>query len=238
MKKKMGLFMLMAAIVMVLACGCIDSMTTTVGSNSQSTSQNTDESQEDEKISLTYTADFYDNGGERWLSVKGKSFSIKPNKVKTYSWDSSGSWISAYEMSSIVSVNIDGNDIETCGSTVIFADDRLEKYTIPSDMAIVTEESLDAEIDLNVSHSSDMRFEDWYKLQWCWNNKILNNESSGAKVVIIQSQLGNPICMYVGNNVSWNIPKNLPKTTLVKIDGMPVYIHRANFAIIDSSLLN
>lgn len=226
MKKKIKLlvFILLSSILMV-GCSDID-MTTTVSEK------------QEETVPLTYTADFYDNNGGRWLSVKGKSFAINPNKIKTYSWDSNGSWISSYEMSSIVSISIDGKDIESCGSTVVFADDRLERGELPSEIAISTDEALDTSAEIQVSHSSDMRIEDWYKIQHWWYQKSLNNDNPGSRIVVIQSQLGEPICMYSGNEVSWDIPKNLPKTTLVTIDGMPIYIHRANFAIIDIELLS
>lgn len=65
-----------------------------------------------------------------------------------------------------------------------------------------------------------------------------DNGTHGARLVIIQSQLGNPICVYSGNDVSWDIPKNLPKTTMVTIDGKVLYIHRANFSIVDMELID
>lgn len=68
--------------------------------------------------------------------------------------------------------------------------------------------------------------------------KNLKNGTHGARIVIIQSQLGNSICVYSGNDVSWDIPKNLPKTTMVTIDGKVLYIHRANFSIVDMELID
>lgn len=190
-------------------------------------------------VSLTYTADFYDNSSGRWLSVEGKSFDISPNKIKTYSWDSDGSWISSYEMASVMSIEIDGNKIESCGSTVIFADSRLEKCDIDFDEEISTEETDDTNRKSAISQPTDIRFDDWYRIQrWWMGQKNLNNGSSGARLVIIQSQLGNPICVYQGENVSWDIPKNLPKTTMVTIDGKVLYIHRANFSIVDMRLFD
>lgn len=64
----------------------------------------------------------------------------------------------------------------------------------------------------------------------------MDNTDTGSKIVVIQSQTGNLICMFMGDEVSWNIPRNLPKTTELLIDGKSVYIHRANFAIIDTEL--
>ena len=55
--------------------------------------------------------------------------------------------------------------------------------------------------------------------------------------MLIQSQLGVPVCVYEGDDVYWEIPDDLPKMTKLMIDGKPLYIHRANFQIIDTELL-
>ena len=59
-----------------------------------------------------------------------------------------------------------------------------------------------------------------------------------SPVVVIESQLGQPITAYSGDEVYWSVPKKLPKMTKLMIDGKALYIHRANYQIIDSSLLN
>lgn len=221
------LIMVLAVLLIFSIAGCEVDTTTTVN-----------EAEDNEGISLTYTADFYDNSGGRWLSVEGKSFSISPNKVKTYSWDSDGSWISSYEMSSVMSIEIDGNRIESCGSTVIFADSRLEKCDIDFNEEISTAQSADTSEDSSISQPTDIRVDDWYRIQrWWMGQKNLNSGNRGARLVIIQSQLGNPICVYSGDDVTWDIPKNLPKTTMVTIDGKVLYIHRANFSIVDMGLI-
>lgn len=225
------LIVVLMVIMMIYLCGCEDINTIT-------TIQSADEQGADE-ISLTYTADFYDNSGNRWLSVEGKSFSISPNKVRTYSWDSSGSWISSYEMSSIMTIGIDGNEIESCGSTIIFADSRLEKCDIDFEREIRTDEAGNINQNSTISQPTDIRIDDWFRIQYWWmGQKNLNNENSGSKLIIIQSQLGNPICMYRGDEVSWDVPRNLPKTTMIIIDGKALYIHRANFAIVDLGLID
>lgn len=58
-----------------------------------------------------------------------------------------------------------------------------------------------------------------------------------SRVVVIKSQLGQPIVAYSGDEVYWKIPKDLPKMTKLMIDGRALYIHRANFQIIDTALL-
>lgn len=59
-----------------------------------------------------------------------------------------------------------------------------------------------------------------------------------SRVVVIQSQLGDPICAYSGDSVFYEVCEDLPKTTKLSVDGKALYIHRANFQIIDTSLLN
>ena len=46
------------------------------------------------------------------------------------------------------------------------------------------------------------------------------------------------IVAYSGDEVYWKIPKDLPKMTKLMIDGKALYIHRANFQIIDTALLD
>lgn len=226
--KKRIISVALAVVMVVCLSACEMDTTTTVN-----------QAEDNEGVSLTYTADFYDNSGGRWLSVEGKSFSISPNKVKTYSWDSDGSWISSYEMSSVMSIEIDGNKIESCGSTVIFADGRLEKCDIDFNEEISTDEAGNTSKNSTISQPTDIRVDDWFRIQnWWMGQKNLNNGTHGARLVIIQSQLGNPICVYSGNDVSWDIPKNLPKTTMVTIDGKVLYIHRANFSIVDMELID
>lgn len=228
MKKIRSKFLIVLCFIFTIALVACSGDTVTTVQTSDS---------KDDKVSLTYIADFYNNFGGRWLSVEGKSFSIEPNKIKTYYYDSDGDWTYKYEMSSMMSIKIDGYPIETCGSTVIFADSRLEKCDIDFNDVVSTEESKKVNEDASISQPSDLRVEDWFKIQYWWMNKNLNNDTRGSKLVVVQSQLGNSICMYMGNDVSWDIPSNLPKTTMVTIDGKVLYVHRSNVSIIDTALI-
>ena len=60
----------------------------------------------------------------------------------------------------------------------------------------------------------------------------------GKKLIIIQSQDGYNIGAFMGDEVTWEVEENLPKTTKIMIDGLPLYIHRCNFTIIDSQLID
>ena len=57
------------------------------------------------------------------------------------------------------------------------------------------------------------------------------------QAVRLQTILRSPIVAYSGEDVYWEIPDDLPKFTKLMIDGKALYIHRANFQIIDKSLL-
>lgn len=59
-----------------------------------------------------------------------------------------------------------------------------------------------------------------------------------SRIVVVKSQLGQPITAYSGDEVYWEIPDDLPKMTKLMIDGKALYIHRANFQIIDKALLD
>ena len=57
-------------------------------------------------------------------------------------------------------------------------------------------------------------------------------------MAVIQSQMGDPLCAYSGKEVYWEVCEDLPKTTKLMIDGKALYIHRANFQLIDRELIN
>ena len=219
MKKILG--SILAASMMVSLCACGGPSTTTITAPSSESGE--------EPVKISYVADFFDNYGENWMSVEGTTFDISPNKVKEYYYDTDGSWISGWTTSSVMSVEIDNHNIETCGSTVLFYDTRLEKIEteIPKDI------NLSAGDSYTVTAPGDWSYKDAWSLQWWWDTHQQSNTTPAARAVIIQSQNGDPICMFTGDKVTWEVSRNLPKTTEIFIDGMPVYVHRANFAIVD-----
>lgn len=222
MMKKVIAIVLAILSICVLFTGCFDTTTTTLTAS------------EGEKLS--FKAEFYDNKGEQWFSAEGSHFNISPNKVKEYYYSNEGVWTYHYEMSSIVSVDIDGHDIESCGSTIIFYDTRLEKQecVLPED-AIDTSEGGDASIK---DPGNYMNLYEYWTLDWWFITKDSRNETIGPKVVVIQSQEGAPICLFSGENVKWEVSENLPKTTEITIDGKKLYVHRSNFAVIDTTIFH
>ena len=65
----------------------------------------------------------------------------------------------------------------------------------------------------------------------------LKNELGKKKTIIISSQQGVPIGVYQGDDVYVTIPEDLPKMTRLNIDGKALYIHRANYVIIDTEMI-
>lgn len=170
----------------------------------------------------TYNAGFYTNQGENFMNVSGQKIDLQSNVIKEKTYNSNNGWGYNKTLSSVVTVIIDGKTIESCGSTMIFA-----------------ENELNPEVDFNspevIKSTSDGSFGDNVFIASIVNK--YKNYFGKSRVVVIQSQLGDPICAYSGNEVYWEVCQDLPKTTKLMIDGKALYIHRANFQIIDKNLL-
>lgn len=171
-------------------------------------------------IGNQYTIYTYDNFGSLVLETSGKKIDIAGNPVKTTSYDDSGKVITGYELSSVITITIDGNEIESCGDTCIF----VQKGLTP-DVDFTTE---------TIQTGSSTIF-DITSLSAKLNQ--YKNRFGKARVIVIKSQLGQPIMAFSGDNVYWEIPEDLPKMTKLMIDGKALYIHRANFQIIDKELI-
>lgn len=169
-----------------------------------------------------YRIDTYDNYGSKVLETSGDKINISGNKVKTTSYSSDGSTSTNYDLSSVITITIDGKEIESCGDTCIFVQDGLNSEVD------FTEERIKSMTDGSLSDNTIVaEFVNKYK-----------NMFGKSRVVVIKSQLGQPITAYSGDDVYWEIPDDLPKMTKLMIDGKALYIHRANFQIIDKELLD
>ena len=171
-------------------------------------------------VGVSYQAEFYDNNGNLNMVTTGKRISISGNRVAELGYDSEGYSVTNYSLSSVVTITIDGHEMVTCGDTVIFTEEGIEKEV---DFSL---EDIDSNANGVGDFSSIARFVNNYK-----------NAFGKPMVVVIQSQLGVPICAFSGNEVYWEVCEDLPKTTKLMIDGRALYIHRANFKIIDKALL-
>ena len=169
----------------------------------------------------SYTIYTYDNYGQKVMTTTGDKINIAGNKTKSKGYDSEGNETTSYDVSSVITILIDGKEIESCGDTCIFEQKGLEPEVD------FTQEDI-------TSHSTGKISENTYIAG------VLNyykNYFGKSRVVVIKSQLGQPIAAYSGDEVFWKIPDDLPKMTKLMIDGKALYIHRANFQIIDKELL-
>lgn len=169
----------------------------------------------------SYTIYTYDNYGKKVMTTTGDKINISGNKTKSKGYDSEGNETTSYDVSSVITILIDGKEIESCGDTCIFEQKGLKPEVD------FTQEDI-------TSHSTGKISENTYIAG------IVNyykNYFGKSRVVVIKSQLGQPIAAYSGDEVFWKIPDDLPKMTKLMIDGKALYIHRANFQIIDKELL-
>lgn len=123
--------------------------------------------------------------------------------------------------SEVLDVQVDGRQMLHVGSTLLFAEQGLTAvedfdYTY---LQRVTGENRPTYIPLER------------------NLNAFQNKLGKRRVVAVKSQMGIMVGVYEGNTVTVSIPANLPKTTLVTIDGKALYIHRADYEVLDAALL-
>ena len=172
-------------------------------------------------IGNNYTIYTYDNYGDQTLKTSGKKISITGNKTKNISYDSDGKATTGYDLSSVITITIDGKEIESCGDTCIF----VQKGLVPE--VDFSSEEIDSSGSNGITDTAAIaRKLNRYK-----------NDFGKSRVVVIKSQLGQPIAAFSGDDVYWEIPDDLPKMTKLMVDGKALYIHRANYQIIDKDLL-
>lgn len=169
----------------------------------------------------SYTIYTYDNYGQKVMTTTGDKINIAGNKTKSKGYDSEGNETTSYDVSSVITILIDGKEIESCGDTCIFEQKGLKPEVD------FTQEDITSHSTGKISDNTYIAgIVNYYK-----------NYFGKSRVVVIKSQLGQPIAAYSGDEVFWKIPDDLPKMTKLMIDGKALYIHRANFQIIDKELL-
>lgn len=173
-------------------------------------------------IGNSFNIETYDNYGSLTMVTHGDKVNLSGNRVKETIVTNEG-YGYKYELSSVMTVTIDGKEVETCGDTCIFAETGLKK-----ELDFTTPEFIN-------SHSNAGDITENTVLAYVINR--YKNLFGKSRIVVIKSQMGQPLCAYSGDSVYWDIPEDLPKTTKLMIDGKALYIHRANFQIIDKELI-
>lgn len=162
-----------------------------------------------ELIGNNYQILEYDNFGNQILTLHGNKISIDGGKD------------SILENSSYIDITIDGYEWNHVGGTLVFAQDNVD---------MITDFKIPDHIEGNQTSTGFTVFD-----------RVVNDYRNmiGKKlVVVIYSQTGTPICIFQGDNCYTKVPADLPKTTMIYIDGALVYVHRANIDIFPAELFN
>lgn len=123
------------------------------------------------------------------------------------------------EVSSYIDITIDGRSWKHVGSTLVFAQggvDMITDFQVPESMNSGSSSTGLMAVDRKINEYANLFGKDL--------------------VVLVSSQNGTPVVLFQGNDCYTEIPGDLPKTTLIHIDGKLVYVHRANVDIIPAEL--
>lgn len=156
---------------------------------------------------LPLTVSTYDANGQKIDQIKAKSVDIHTDK-KLSQKDESGK-----ENSSVIDVDYGNQRMTHVGSTLI-AYEGLKNY----------EDAYNKKhVNINDQNKSVPLLNTMYQ-------DFKNDWNGNAKVIMIRSQLGMPIAVFVGNHVSLH-KSNMKNSTQFVIDGHRLFVYRADYTI-------
>ena len=156
----------------------------------------------------------YDSYGNNTMKMHGSRINIEIVEEKKNKDESMAN------SSSVLEITANGRQILQVGNTMIFAEKGLD---------MVEDFEMDQNLEIRPG-GSIVPF-----------NRYINdlkNKIGEDKTVVISTPMGTPIGVYQGKNVYVTVPGDLPKMTRLNIDGRSLYIHRANYLILDSKILD
>lgn len=167
-----------------------------------------------ELIGQRFEVSVYDHYANKTLTLNGNKITVGLLKNNANIDESSSGF-----QSGVLEIIVNGNQMFQVGNTVIFAEDGLdmvEDFEVPKDIAVDNGGGF-VPIDRFIND--------------------IKNKIGERKTIIISSQMGIPIGVYQGKDVYVTVPDNLPKMTRLNIDGKSLYIHRANYLILDTNMI-
>lgn len=168
-----------------------------------------------ELVGNHFKISIFDHYGSKTLDMDGKKISVAVLKENKDSSEDEASYDS-----SVLEITINGRQMIQVGNTMIFAEDGLD---------MIEDFQMDSEIQ--VDSGGFLTPVDRYI-------NDIKNKIGKEKTVILSSPKGIPIGVFQGKKVYATVPKNLPKMTRLNIDGKSLYIHRANYMILDTDIIN
>lgn len=161
------------------------------------------------------TLSTYNANGQEMDRIVGKSFRISRDDR----FDSEDSEGNSNKDSSVLLISLGDSHVSHVGSTLTLAEKGL--------VDVMDE----ANVTVNVS-SQDTGSP--------WLNDMVeqyrNLFSGKSKVLMIRSQLGNPIAVYTGDKVEI-FETDVMKSTWFRIDGKYLFVYRADYTLVDTDLL-
>ena len=166
-------------------------------------------------IGENMSLEFFNDYGGKTLEVQGSKITIGLlENSSNFNIEDSG-----FE-SSVLEVTVNGNQMFQVGNTMIVSEKgiaKVEGFEIENDLISVNNGGGYVPIDRYIND--------------------IKNKIGKEKTIIISSNLGIPIAVYEGKDVYVTIPNDLPKMTRLNIDGKTMYIHRANYIILDTDMI-
>lgn len=204
--KLMKVFLLVIVIIIFSGCSVINHTATEIKGNISGNE---------------FIIDTFDNNGNLTMKTSGKKITVKPNLIEEFVYTDNGFQTKKKE-SQIITILIDGKEIQNCGDTCIFYDNEL----IPDYEYFVDEINSNSKnkITENPILSTSI-------------NKI-KNYIGKSRVVVIKSQLGNPIYVFSGNQIENKnkYPENKHFYRFT-IDNKEIILYNVIYEAFDKSLI-
>ena len=167
-----------------------------------------------ELVGIHFNISAYDHYANKTLEMEGSKVTVGVLENEANIDPSSTGY-----QSGVLEITVNGKQMFQVGNTVIFAEDGLDMV-----------EDFEVPEDITVSRGGG-----FVPIDRFINN--IKNKIGKEKTIIISSQMGIPIAVYQGKNVYVTVPDDLPKMTRLNIDGKSLYIHRANYLILDTEMM-
>lgn len=161
---------------------------------------------------LPLTVSTYDSNGQKIDQIKAKSVNIHTDK-KMSQKSSNGT-----EHSSVIDVDYGNNRMIHVGSTMI-AYEGLKNY----------EDAFNKKVKIDDQNRSVPLLNTMYQ-------NFKNDWNGSSRVVMIRSQLGMPIAVFIGNHVSIH-KSDMKNATQFVIDGHRLFVYRADYTVYPMSSL-
>lgn len=159
---------------------------------------------------LPFTISTYDYDGQKIDQIKANSV-----KISTYR-PMSKTDSNQNEQSKVIDVEYGGHQMIHVGSSLI-ASEGLTNY----------QDRFNRKVNINNINPSVPMLAEIY-------NNFKNDWSGKARVILIRSQAGKPIAVYVGNHVRVS-GTDMKSTTKINVDGKRLFIYRCDYSIYDLS---